>query len=105
MLVIMASQMCLFEASAKFMILLFKLYRGNPPYYFKDHRKAKNLYLSRYGERWVDKLNSSTAMSKFCCITNLIRLMINEPEKLMKGSVHEDDLFIVHNALVLMTKK
>ena len=53
----------------------------------------------------MDKLKSSTAMSKLCCITNLIRFMMNEAEKLMKGSVHEDDFFIVHNALLLMTAK
>ena len=53
----------------------------------------------------MDKLKSSTAMSKLCCITDLIRFMMNEAEKLMKGSVHEDDLFIVHDALVLMTSK
>ena len=29
--------------------------------------------------------------------------MIKEAENLMKGSVHEDDLFIVHDTLVLMT--
>ena len=72
---------------------------GNPPSSFKDHRKAKNPYISRYGERWVNKMKSSTAMSKFCCITNLIRFMMNEAENLMKGSVHEDDLFILHDAL------
>ena len=44
-------------------------------------------------------------MSKFCCITYLIRFMMKEAENLMKGSVHEDDLFIVHDALVLMTAK
>ena len=44
-------------------------------------------------------------MSKFCCITDLIRFMMKEAEKLMKGSVHEDNLFIVHDALVLMTAK
>ena len=44
-------------------------------------------------------------MSKFCCITDLIRFMMKESENLMKGSVHEDDLFIVHDALVLMTSK
>ena len=44
-------------------------------------------------------------MSKFCCITDLIRFMMREAENLMKGSVHEDDLFIVHDALVLMTAK
>ena len=78
---------------------------GNPPSSFKGHRKSKNPYLSRYGERWVDKLKSYTAMSKFCCITDLICLVMNEAEKLMKGSVHEDNFFIVHDSLVLMTSK
>ena len=44
-------------------------------------------------------------MSKFCCITDLIRFMMKEAENLMKGSIHEDDFFIVHDALVLMTAK
>ena len=30
---------------------------------------------------------------------------MKEAEKLMKGSVNEDDLFILHDALVLMTEK
>ena len=30
---------------------------------------------------------------------------MNESEKLTKGSVHEEDLYIVHDALVLMTAK
>ena len=51
---------------------------GNPPSSFKDHRKVKNPYHSRYGERWVDKLKSSRSMSKFCYITDLIRFMMNE---------------------------
>ena len=71
----------------------------------KDHRKARNTYYSGYGERWVDKLKSSSSMSKFCCITDLIRFMMKEAENLMKGSVHEDDFFIVHDDLVLMTAK
>ena len=44
-------------------------------------------------------------MSKFCCITDLIRFMMKESEKLMKGSVHEEDLFMVHDALGLMTSR
>ena len=76
---------------------------SNRPSSFKEHRKAKHPYCSRYGERWVEKLKSSTAMSKFCCIDDLIRFMMNEAETLMKGSVHEEDFYIVHNALVLMT--
>ena len=53
----------------------------------------------------MDKLKSSTAMSKLCSITDLIRFMTNEVEKLMKGSVHEENFFIVHSALVLMKAK
>ena len=34
-------------------------------------------------------------MLKFCRITDLIRFMMKEAENLMKGSVHEDDLFVV----------
>ena len=71
----------------------------------KDHRKAKNAYFLRCGERWVDKLKSTSSMSKLCCITDMNRFMMKEAEKLTKGSVHEDDLFIVHDALVLMTSK
>ena len=57
----------------------------------KDHRKAKNPYFSRYGETWVEKLNNSSFMSKLCCISYMIRFMVKEGEKIMKGSVHEDD--------------
>ena len=53
----------------------------------------------------MGKLKSSTEMSKFCYITDLIHFMMNEAEYLMKGSVHEDDFFIIHNALLLMTEK
>ena len=44
-------------------------------------------------------------MSKFCCITDLIQFMMREAEKLMKGYVHENDLFILHYYLLLMTAK
>ena len=50
---------------------------GKPHPSFKDHSKVKNPYLSRYGERWVEKLKSSTVMSKFCCITDIISFMMN----------------------------
>ena len=44
-------------------------------------------------------------MSKFCCITDLIWFMKKEAENLMKGSVHEEDFFIAHDALVLIKAK
>ena len=53
----------------------------------------------------MDKLKSSTAMSKLCCINDLIVFMMNEAEKLVKGSVHDDDFYIVQDAVVLMKSK
>ena len=53
----------------------------------------------------MEKLKSSTTMSKLCCITDLIRFMKNEAENLMKGLVHEDDFYILHNDLVLLKTK
>ena len=44
-------------------------------------------------------------MSKFLCITDMIWFVMKEGEKLMKGSVHEYDFFIVHDDLVLVTVK
>ena len=67
--------------------------------------ESKNPYFLRYGERWVEKLKLSSSMSKLCCITDLIRFMIKEAEKPMKGSVHEDDFFITHDDLVSMEAK
>ena len=78
---------------------------GKPEPSVKDHRKARNPYYSRYEDRWVEKLKSSSSMSKFCCITDLIQFMMKEVENLMKESIYEDHFFIVHDALVLMTEK
>ena len=78
---------------------------GESSVFFQGPQESKNPYHSRYGEGWVEKLKCSTAMSKFVCITDLIRFMTKEAEKLMKGWVHEDDFYIVHDSLVLMTTK
>ena len=78
---------------------------GKPTPSIKYHRKAKNPYSSRFEERWVEKLKSSSYILKLCCITDLICFMMNEAEKLMKGSVHEEYFFIVHYALVLIIAK
>ena len=53
----------------------------------------------------MDKLKSSIEMSEFCSITDLIRIMTNESDKLTKGSEHKDDFFIVHDAMVLIIAK
>ena len=66
-------------------------------------RGKVNTYISRYGYIWVDILKSSTATSKFFCITNPIRFIVYKSDNLMKGSVHKENLSIVHNDLMLMT--
>ena len=38
---------------------------GKPTPSIKYHRKAKNPYFSRYGEKCIEKLKSSSFMSKF----------------------------------------
>ena len=53
----------------------------------------------------MDKLESSNAMPKFCCITHLISFMMNEADKLIKGSVQKDYFSIVHNALMLTKER
>ena len=37
---------------------------GKPAPSVKDHRKAGNPYYSRYGDRWVEKLKSSSSTSR-----------------------------------------
>ena len=78
---------------------------GKPTPSIKDHRKSKNPYFSRYGDRWVEKLKQSYSMLEFFCITDLIRFMMKEAENLIKGSVHEDEFFIIHDALQLIYRK
>ena len=66
------------QGFGKFYELSLQALSGKTSTFMKYHRQAINMYLFRYGEIWVDKLKSSTAMSKLCCITNLIQLMKNE---------------------------
>ena len=53
----------------------------------------------------MEKINSSTAMKTLCCVSDLICFMMNEAENLMNGSVHEENFFIVHDALVFISEK
>ena len=53
----------------------------------------------------MDELNSSTAMSNFFPIADLIRFVMNVEYNPMKGSVHEDDFYIVRDDSVLIDRK
>ena len=43
--------------------------------------------------------------SIYCSINDLIDHMFIESEKIMKGTIHEDDYMVYHDALSLMTGK
>ena len=43
-------------------------------------------------------------MLKLCGITDLIKFMMKEAEKLLKGFVHHEHFSIVQDALMLMTR-
>ena len=50
---------------------------GKPMPSIKDHRKAKNSNFSRYGERWVEKLKSSSSMSKWKALVSRVDLPVH----------------------------
>jgi hypothetical protein len=43
--------------------------------------------------------------SSYVCITELVRHIHDETQKVMKGTKHEDDWYFYHDALSLMTAK
>jgi len=64
-----------------------------------DHRRAANPYLARYGEAdWRTKVEASTSMGKFKCVTEMIDHMVAETKRV--GCTH-----FYHDALALMTAK
>jgi hypothetical protein len=71
-----------------------------------DYRKADNPYAARFGDdRWVEKIKAVSQMSSYVCITDLVEHIVEETQRLMKGTKHEDDWVFYHDALTLMTAK
>jgi len=73
---------------------------GSPPPP-KDHRKADNPYLSRYGDDWEVYLKKS--MSAHVCVTDYVEHIICESQRVMNTTNHEADWYFYHDALSLMT--
>ena len=89
------------------MTFIFKLQRGNPVHLSgTTGKRIIHIFQGTERERWAEKLRSSTKISKISVtITDLNIFLMNEAEEPMKGSAHEDNLFIVHDALVLIKEK
>ena len=90
---------------------LTHLHPGDPPPDI-DHRKSVNPYISRYpnpvpDERgkleWEVKVSNSVSCKAFVSIYDMIDHMFSESAKVFKGTTHEEDWAIYHDALSLFT--
>ena len=68
-----------------------------------DHRKADNPYKSKYGDDWRKYIVKSPTMNNSVMITDYITHMMEESERVMQGTKHQEDWVIFHDALSLMT--
>ena len=67
-----------------------------------DHTLALNPFQSRYGNNWRKKC---PGIIGFISINKLIDHMFSEAKRLMANTVHQNDFFVYHDALSLMTGK
>ena len=72
-----------------------------------DYCQSDNPYKERYGSDWRDCIiKSITSMKLYTCIAFLVDHDIEEePKRVMKGTVYEDNYYYYHDALTLMTAK
>ena len=68
-----------------------------------DHKLHLNPYMSLYGDIWREEIVKTTALKPYVCITDLVKHMYQESERVMKGTKYEYTWYIYHDALSLMT--
>jgi hypothetical protein len=66
-----------------------------------DYRKAENPYQARYGDAWKSKIKE--AIKGKVCITDFVKHMMEETDRMMADTVHCEDWMVYHDALSLMT--
>ena len=70
----------------------------------KDHRKASNPYLSRYGvDSWNQKVRDTPTMKAIVDIEVMVEHIFEESKAHFEGTVYKDNWFFYHDALSLMT--
>ena len=71
-----------------------------------DYTKAKNPYLERYGEEeWESKIKTCGRVRGHVCITDMVDHIFLETKKAFVGTTHQEDYWVYHDALTLMTDK
>ena len=79
--------------------------RGYCSFEDEDHRKSNNPYESKFGDDWRKYLRKLCALSPYVPITDVIKCMYEESQRLMVGTYHEHDWYFYHDALSYMTAK
>jgi hypothetical protein len=67
-----------------------------------NHKLADNPYLSLYGDSWLSKIKTVTALSSYCDIQDMVTHIYNETKKLYMGSPYEKNFYFYHDALSQM---
>ena len=68
-----------------------------------DHRTAANPFKARYGDDWETYISKTEACRNKVSINKLIDHMFEETRKIFKGTTHENDWYIYHDALTLFS--
>ena len=71
----------------------------------KDHTKEPNPYMSLYPDTYEKELRNTIALQNSCTINDLIDHIFTESEKIFKGTAYEDNWYVYHDALSLLTSK
>ena len=77
---------------------------GGPPQK-KDWTKEDDPYKARYGDRWEEEIRKSKTFRGCCCVSDLVEHMMVTSAACFKDTDNEDDWYIYHDALSLMTEK
>ena len=70
-----------------------------------DHRLSANPYQSKFGNDWERHLLSSPTFYHSSYICSYIEHMMQESERVMKGTIHEKTWMVYHDALSIMTSR
>lgn len=72
---------------------------GSCPHSDINHLEASN------EDTWEDEIRKTPAPSPFVPVSDLVDFIIEESDRLMKGTIHENDWLFYHDVLSLLTSK
>ena len=70
-----------------------------------DHTNAENLQESLCLTSWENRVATSSSIATSCCIYDLINHLFKESQAVFSRTKYEDDWYIYHNVLFLLTSQ